>query len=235
MKIAVSGSYSVGKTSTVLALSFLTGLPKTHARTMREILPTTFPGKRLENCLPNELMELGMRRFFERCEAEQKLGNSFISDGCSLQEWIYGTARLSKGLNPNEKQWKVWLNKRTQKYRYDVFSECLNSFGQLVTHHAKTAYDLFIHLPIEFPFEEDGHRPVKESFRTQAEKIILQAYQKIDIPVLEVRGDMSQRLNKIVNHLKLPRIMSVENAISLAEGAKLNEFDKVKLEYQNNK
>ena len=36
MKIAISGTYSTGKTTTTLALAFYTGLPRTHAKTMRD-------------------------------------------------------------------------------------------------------------------------------------------------------------------------------------------------------
>ncbi|MDU7016005.1 MAG: AAA family ATPase, partial [Streptococcus mitis] len=62
MKIAISGTYSTGKTTTTLALAFYTGLPRTHAKTMREILPIALPGKRLEDATGPELVQLGIRR-----------------------------------------------------------------------------------------------------------------------------------------------------------------------------
>jgi hypothetical protein len=43
----MSGTYSSGKTFTSMALSHYTGLPRTKARTMREILPVAAPGKTL--------------------------------------------------------------------------------------------------------------------------------------------------------------------------------------------
>ena len=52
MKLAISGTYSTGKTTTTLALAFYTGLPRTHAKTMREILPIALPGKRLDQLKP---------------------------------------------------------------------------------------------------------------------------------------------------------------------------------------
>lgn len=45
MNLAISGTYSSGKTTTTLALAYLTGIPRTHAKTMREILPDALPGK----------------------------------------------------------------------------------------------------------------------------------------------------------------------------------------------
>ena len=40
MRVAISGTYSTGKTTIALALSYVTGVPFSFARTMREILPT---------------------------------------------------------------------------------------------------------------------------------------------------------------------------------------------------
>ncbi|GHU62223.1 hypothetical protein FACS1894123_02810 [Bacteroidia bacterium] len=111
MKIAISGTYSTGKTTTAIALSLLTSIQSTHARTMREILPAAYPGKRLEKCNFQELIELGMRRFTERIFTEKQQGDCFISDGCPLQEWIYGTTKMLTGLNSSENQWKIKLHK----------------------------------------------------------------------------------------------------------------------------
>jgi broad-specificity NMP kinase len=72
MKIAVSGSCSTGKTTTTIALSLLTGIEMIHARTMREILPAVFPGKRLEECNPGEIVELIFTRLQERIVEERK-------------------------------------------------------------------------------------------------------------------------------------------------------------------
>ncbi|MBJ6941930.1 AAA family ATPase, partial [Vibrio cholerae] len=47
MKIAISGTYSTGKTTLTEALSIATQVPRTQARTMREILPDAVPGKTL--------------------------------------------------------------------------------------------------------------------------------------------------------------------------------------------
>lgn len=94
LRIAISGTYSTGKTTTSYALSYLTGIPRTHAQTMREILPQILPGKRLEECTPVDLYELGIRRLTERVSCESRLETSFISDGSALHEWVYGRARL---------------------------------------------------------------------------------------------------------------------------------------------
>lgn len=102
MRIGISGTYSSGKTFTSMALSHYTGLPpRTRARTMREILPEAAPGKTLEECTAAELIQMIVTRHVERAVYEDKLSAGFISDGSSLQEWIYGSVRVSLGLNPS--------------------------------------------------------------------------------------------------------------------------------------
>ena len=67
-RIVISGTYGTGKSTLTKEISRLTGIPQAVARGMRDILPEAFPGKRLEECLPSELVQLGMIRFGERRE-----------------------------------------------------------------------------------------------------------------------------------------------------------------------
>jgi hypothetical protein len=46
LRLAVSGTYSSGKTTTSEALSIATGIPRTDALTAREITVNLFPGRR---------------------------------------------------------------------------------------------------------------------------------------------------------------------------------------------
>src|SRR2546429_64078 len=102
MKLAISGTYSSGKTFTSIALSHYTGMPRTRAKTMREILPEAAPGKTLEECTAAELLQMIVVRHVDRAVHEARLGDHFISDGSSLQEWIYGQIRVKVGINPND-------------------------------------------------------------------------------------------------------------------------------------
>src|SRR3954454_6093694 len=101
MRLGISGTYSSGKTLTAMALSHYTGIPRTRAKTMREILPDAAPGKTLDECTASELLQMIMVRHVERAVHESRLSDGFVSDGCSLQEWIYGTVRVTVGVNPN--------------------------------------------------------------------------------------------------------------------------------------
>jgi nicotinamide riboside kinase len=216
MKIAISGTYSTGKTTLSIALGLLTGIPVTHARTMREILPSVFPGYSLEQCGSSQLIELGMRRFTERIQAELMMDGFFVSDGCSLQEWLYGSTRMITGFNPMEKTEVVrkWIKKHPDEWR--VFRQTTESFGKVVKEHAKVGYDVIIHLPVEFPLVQDGHRPASEKFRRESEKLLNKTYRELGLFPVIARGSISERLASIVEALKLDTVMAVEEAIEAA-------------------
>lgn len=232
IKIAISGTYSTGKTTTSYALSYLLGIPRTHAQTMREILPIIHPGKRLEECNPSELYELGIRRFTERINCESMLPNGFISDGSALHEWVYGKARLKIGLNPNANRIKRFYDKIRLLTHTIPMSDFIDNYEQLVKYHTKKNYDLFIHLPNEFPIVKDGHRPVNEKFRILSESYLLRTLQELKLTYVIVGGSIQERLEEIVNYLGIPIQMPIEDAISLAyeETEKRNAIE---LEYNN--
>jgi nicotinamide riboside kinase len=230
MRIAISGTYSTGKTTLSLALSYLTGIPATRARTMREILPDAFPGYSLEQCGASELMELGMRRFSERVRTEMQRGNSFISDGCSLQEWLYGSTRLKTGFNPAEKpaQVKRWIKKHPKEWQ--IFRETIESFGMIVKAYARDRYDTVIHLPVEFPLVADGHRPASETFRAASEQLLINTCHELGFHPVEVQGSIHKRLNTIVEKLKLDTVRDTEESIRLAEEYKKSHVDVIRIE-----
>lgn len=216
MKIAISGSYSTGKSTMALALAYLTGLPHTQARTMRQILPQTFPGKKLEECTTNELVELGIRRFTERCIAESVLSQGFVSDGSSLQEWTYGSGRVRAGLTPTDKLWKSQVLKMIHAIKIGVFGDTMKSLEQVVKNYAMDKYDVIIHLPVEFPFVADGHRPVSERFRYECDVVLRRTYKELDLKIIEVSGKLEDRLATVCKMLNLEMKISVEEAIQLA-------------------
>lgn len=230
MKIVISGTYSTGKTTLSLALSYLTGIPKTQAKTMRELLPVTFPGYALTQCAPAQLIELGIRRFTERIEAEIKMNGNFISDGCPIQEWIYGNTRLSTGLNPSENIEIVrkWIAANMEEW--NVFKQAIDGFGKVVKKYTSTQYDTIIHLPIEFPFVADGHRPTSEFFREESEKTLIETYKEMGISPFIATGSLKERLLRITSHLGLPNLISVEKAMQMAEDQKRQRIDAIKIE-----
>ena len=225
MKIAISGTYSSGKTTTSIALARLTGVPRTHAKTMREILPEALPGKRLEDCTSAELIQLLIRRYGERVRHESHLPEGFISDGSALHEWVYGTIRTLVGIHPDDAE--PLPTEHTPEMKY--FEEVMVNIGSVVKHHAKHSYDVFVHLPVEFPLAADGHRPVSERFRKLSDELLLDVLDELEIPYHVVGGTIPERLTKITEILGLPRVLGVDEAIgaALAEVAAMDTADEV--------
>lgn len=213
MRLAISGTYSVGKTLTTMAVSHLTGLERSAALTMRELLPISVPGKTLEECTAAEIIMLITRRNQGRAVNESHLTDGFVSDGSSLHEWCYGTVRVLVGINPNE---SVHLDTIEMTDELRFYAEVMRQIGVPAKQHAKQSYDSFVHLPIEFPLVEDGHRPVSERFRSLADEMLLDTLREMDIPVHIVGGTIPQRLRKILDIYGFTPAMSIEEAIARA-------------------
>jgi len=214
VKLAIAGTYSVGKTLTTMAVSHLTGLPRSAAKTMRELLPISVPGKTLEECTAPEVIMLIMRRNQERAVNESHLPDGFVSDGSSLHEWAYGTVRVLVGINPND---SVDLESVELTDELRFYSQVLEQMGIPAKQHAKATYDSFVHLPIEFPLVPDGHRPVNERFRALADELMLKTLNELEIPYHTVGGTVHERLQKILDIYGFTPRMSIEEAIARAE------------------
>jgi AAA domain len=231
MRIAISGTYSSGKTITSYALSHYAGVPRIRARTMRELLPQAVPGKTLEQCTGAELVQLIVRRHTERAVHESTFTDGFISDGSSLQEWIYGSVRVIVGINPNN---SVHLNEletveRTAEIQF--FDEVMTQLGVAFKQHVKSTYDAFIHLPNELALAKDGHRPVNERFRSLADQRLLEMADELNIPRHVVGGTMPDRLQRIVEIFGFTPVMSVDGAIQLAQ----LEYDSVDMTIESDR
>jgi nicotinamide riboside kinase len=219
MRLGITGTYSSGKTITAMALSEYTGIPRTRAKTMREILPDAAPGKTLDECTAAELLQMIMVRHVERAVHESRLSDGFVSDGCSLQEWIYGTVRVTVGVNPNESLHLSDLEsvEKTDEIRY--FEEVIGQMGVAMKQHVKRSFDAFVHLPNELPLAEDGHRPVNERFRSMSDEMLLATLDELAIPHTIIGGSLPDRLTRIAAYHGLPAVMGVDEAIARAQAA----------------
>ncbi|MCU1682053.1 MAG: ATP/GTP-binding protein [Amycolatopsis sp.] len=217
MRLAISGTYSSGKTITSYALSHLTGIPRTRARTMRELLPIALPGKTLEECRAAELLQLIMRRHVERAVQESHLTEGFISDGSSLQEWIYGSVRVIVGINPNNSLHLGELESVERTTEMVFFEDVIGQLGYAIKDHVRESYDAFVHLPNELALAADGHRPVNERFRTMADEAIAREVDAMGFPRHVVGGTVPERLTRIVEIFGFEQVMAVETAIELAQ------------------
>jgi hypothetical protein len=217
IKLAISGTYSTGKSTTTEALSIATGIPRTHALTSRELLVDLAPGKTVMELNSIELLQLGLRRFEERVHNESRDG-SFISDGSVIHEWVYGVARMQIGINPG-----AGLALRTVKAlagigRRKPLQEYTDIFGEICKARARRLYDAYVHLPVEFPMKADGHRPVSEPFRKLSDDTLINVVKELGVPYEIVGGTVEQRLTRIIELFELPTVMPVADAIAEAQG-----------------
>lgn len=216
MKLGITGTYSSGKTLTSIALTHYTGVPRTRARTMREILPEAAPGRTLEQCTAAELLQMIVVRHTDRVKYEHSLGaGSFISDGCSLQEWIYGALRVRVGINPND---SVALGDQDVEKTAEIefFEQAMRALGISIKLHVKQTYDAFVHLRNELPLAADGHRPVNERFRTLADSTLLQTADELEIPVHVIGGTVEERLVRIAEVTGFAPVTTPEQAVRRA-------------------
>lgn len=214
MKLSISGTYSAGKTSTVLALSHYTGLPRTLATTIREILPDAVPGKTLAEVTPAEYLQLALRRHTGRAVAEAVLGDDFLSDGSSLQEWIYGAARVRYGMNPSATRELSEIEADELSDEMVFFRAVIEQYGHAFRQHVSTTFDAFVHLENERPLTADGHRPMNERFRSFCDEMLLETIHRLELPVHRVSGSYEERLTSIVDLYDLPVVMPLDEAIA---------------------
>lgn len=216
MRLGICGTYSSGKTVTTMALSHFTGIPRTRAKTMREILPEAAPGKTLEECTSPELLQMIMVRHVDRAVHESKLWDNFVSDGSSLQEWIYGTVRVTVGINPNDSIGLSDLESvpRTDEIRY--FEQVIGQMGLAMKRHVQQTFDAFVHLPNELPLSADGHRPVNERFRSMCDEMLVKVVHDLGISLHIVGGDLPTRLRRIVEIFGMTPVMSADEAVEAA-------------------
>ena len=216
MKLAVSGTYSSGKTITVMALAHYTGIPRTLARSIREIMPEAVPGKTLAEVTPAEYLQLAMRRHVGRAVAEAGLGDTFISDGSSLQEWIYAALRLRYGMNPTVTSALPDIPDYQLSPEMRFFSDAVAQFGHAFRQHVAGTYDAYIHLRNEFAISNDGHRPMNEGFRSSCDRMLIETLDELRIPYQTVGGNLAERLERIAGLHELPAVTDVDTAMARA-------------------
>jgi hypothetical protein len=200
-----------------MALSHYTATPRTLARTIREILPDAVPGKRLSEVTPAEFLHLMIERHTGRAVQEALLGEHFISDGSSLQEWLYGAGRVIYGMNPNDTADALQAQgEPSEDPQMRFFAEVVDQYGRAFKRHVKNTFDVYVHLEHELPITSDGHRPMNEQFRATIDEMLLETLRELSIPYHIVSGTMPERLEKICGLLGLEPVMSVENALELS-------------------
>lgn len=211
-RIAVVGAYGSGKTTLSTALSHLTGLPRTHGSPMRE--PIGGEGRSVHNWTDGQLLQLTVNRYAERLLGEAAHPEGFVSDGSVVHEWVYAKLRLVAGSYPGT---RTPLDDRHRSTTTAALEAAVDDIGLLMKHHAGTAYQAFLHVPVEFELAPDN-RPINENFRLLSDSLLLPALDATGVPVHTVHGDVAERLTQAVKHLGLQdsTVMTVDEAVARA-------------------
>ncbi|MET3983359.1 AAA family ATPase [Streptomyces sp. PvR034] len=207
-RIAIVGAYGSGKTLLSEALSEVTGLPYTQGTAMRE--PIGGEGKHIWNWTEGELLQLTVKRYAERTLNEAAHPAGFISDGSIIHEWVFAKLRLVLGPNPGTEQ---SVDSRFRSEVTAAYEDVADHIGKLAVRHAKTAYDVFYHLPIEFPLDEDN-RPINDIFRKLSDEVLLPALADTGIPIHTITGTPAERLQQIIDISGLPTVVDIEKALA---------------------
>jgi hypothetical protein len=183
---------------------------------MREILPYAAPGKTLEECTAAQLIQMIVIRHCERAVHEQRLSPEFISDGCSLQEWIYGSVRVKYGVNPNTSISLAPDASVEKTGELAFFEDVMWELGKAFKRHVRSSFDHFVHLRNELPLAKDGHRPVNENFRRSSDEFLLMTLEEMKMPYTVIGGTVEERAERIAEIFGKKPFMPLADAVDQA-------------------
>jgi len=169
MKIAISGSQGVGK-STLMAKIEDMHIPERYVF-IKEIVRT----------LKNQGIKINRDAdYFSQCKIlEEHYKNtlryeSFITDRCAVDAFVYATYDYLNGKYTFE-QYKQFEN---------IFLECIRQ------------YNIFYFLPVEFEIEKDGVRDIDKQYQKEINDLFITIYKKYEIRYEILTGTIEERLRK---------------------------------------
>ncbi|MBB0244801.1 AAA family ATPase [Streptomyces alkaliphilus] len=184
MRVAITGAHGAGKSTLARAVSARTGLPVVHGSPMRD--PAGMPPAGLDEVDSVGLLQLTVRRYVERSLEEARCTTGFLSDGSTLHEWVYATVRLAVGTHPGPER------EEPLPPSADPVSDVVAGLGREIIHRAVGSYDLWLHLPVEFPLR-DGKPPISRTFRVLSDRLLLSTLEETGVRVHVLTGTPGQR------------------------------------------
>src|SRR5690606_18884684 len=136
------------------------------------------------------------------------------SDGSVVHEWVYAKLRLVAGSYPGT---RTPLEDRHRSAVTAALEAAVDDIGLLMRRHAGTAYQAFVHVPVEFGLTPDN-RPVNENSRDLARALPPPALRATGAPAHTVHADVAERLARAVKHLGLQdaTVITVDEAVERA-------------------
>ncbi|WP_338768006.1 AAA family ATPase [Nocardia vulneris] len=201
VRLAVTGAPGTGKTTLTTALSLATGLP--HAGLSLETTVVT-ARRRLA-----ETVELPVRMFERRVDAEARSESGFVSDGSVLNEWA-----LAEAVRRSRSLFSVLAHPRDYPNR--LFEKgFLAAHAGIVTGHAVRAYDAVVHLRID-PATRDGDDADR---RALIDRLLLQTLHASSIPYFVFGGPLEDVVTHVTRLYRLPELVPAGAAVAAASNA----------------
>ena len=204
MKIAITGTHSVGKTTLAHACSESIGLPFVRGDTIKETLDTLFPDRTLEELSAEEFWTLEKMGLMNRIEAEKK-HHKFVSDGCTLNSIAYALMECGSKIN---------------------FKDGFNEFLTTALSNAYK-YTHIIYLPPEISLEEDGFRPRSNGFRHGVDEKIIELLH--DFTFYTVTGSVERRVEQIRKIVGAQTLSKWDNYIAFEGLPRAGKTTQIKL------
>lgn len=176
LNIAVCGSFSVGKTTTV--------------NDLYKILDSTFSvsiGKEVAMSLiakgflmSKDITEYGIVNYAKQdlYNIRNREGNIYLSDRSLLDLYAYLIVNNSI---------------KIRKSYVDLIYEMLLLESNL--------FNFYVYIPIETPIEEGNERPIDTEYRTQIDIQIVDVLERIGCDYIAVKGSISERTEAILNKI----------------------------------
>lgn len=178
MKIALTGTHGVGKTSLLDQLSSDTALNVRITPEVPRIITSSLSDNEFFRRGNNTLLKQCMILYGQVVMENSEKHTLTICDRTVLDHWAY-----TRCLFENE------------------FPEYLETiFHDLTTAHIKT-YDQIFYIPIEFEVEDDGTREGDLKFQREIDSEILRLLKEYSVPYIKITGQIENRLNQIKSKL----------------------------------
>lgn len=178
MRIAITGTHGVGKTT------FITDLVDSLRKAGKEVTLINEVARTLiaKGFKITPLSEYGIVHYMkEYLELERKAKGEFIiSDRSLLDLYSYITVDKSPKIR------KVYL---------DLIRE--------VWQMEKDRYDIYFYIPIEFPMEQDGARSANEKYRQAVDRQIVRFLQQNGLKYVSIKGNRAKRVQVSLKSLNL--------------------------------
>jgi predicted ATPase len=174
MKIAISGSSSVGKTTLLSALRNK-GLTQGYFVVDEIVRSLMKKGVRINKVSNHE----SQCKILETHYINILKHDNLITDRCVLDAFAYAT-------------WSYLNNKFTYQEHQEhkkIFLDCVFN------------YDKIFYLPIEFPATPDGVRDIDESYREEVHNLFMRIIDLYKLPVVYLTGSVEERANAFESNL----------------------------------